>query len=381
MIRLLQTLILIAAVGAAGFFVLRALRPAEEDPDQNLTTAVADVGDIVREVRFIGSVIPVLITEVKSEVSGRVVEVHADNGDEVEEGQVLIRLDPREISGEIEELQREMNSVRLRVERARRDYDRIRGLHEQEFATEQQKLDAGTELALMENDLEVRQARLDTLNDRLSRLTIVAPHAGIVLNLDVSPGRVLVGASGVAEGDVPMEIADLRRMRVEARVSELDLAYLRPGQDAILTFGSIPGLEVPAKVAHISPSAEGGGAVSSRRQQRQQNQPETVLFPVSLSFEVGDERVRPGISAAVTIEAERANGVVTAPISAVFYERAGSYVFRRDGEESPWEKRRVEVGLAGLRRVEIREGLVEGDELALGVPSEFIEPEAKASGD
>lgn len=378
MIRLLQTLILIAAVGAAGFFVLRALRPAEEDPDQNLTTAVADVGDIVREVRFIGSVIPVLITEVKSEVSGRVVEVHVDNGDEVEEGQVLIRLDPREISGEIEELQREMNSVRLRVERARRDYERISGLHEREFATDQQKLDAATELALMENDLEVRQARLDTLNDRLSRLTILAPHDGIVLNLDISPGRVLVGASGVAEGDVPLEIADLRRMRVEARVSELDLAYLRTGQDATLTFGSIPGLEVPAEVVHISPSAEGGGASASRRQQ---NQPETVLFPVSLSFAVEDERVRPGISAMVTIEAERSDGVVTAPISAVFYERAGSYVFRRDGAESPWEKMRVEVGLAGLRRVEIREGLDEGDELALGVPSEFVEPGGAASED
>ena len=78
--RLLQVLFIAALVLGAAWYVLRALRPAPVDPDMNLNTALVESGNLIREVRIVGSVTPVLLTQIKSEVGGRVVQVHVENG-------------------------------------------------------------------------------------------------------------------------------------------------------------------------------------------------------------------------------------------------------------------------------------------------------------
>jgi RND family efflux transporter MFP subunit len=363
--RFLQFFFLVAAIAGAAFYVVRGLRPPEENPDDRLRIAAITVEDLTREVRIVGTVTPVVLTEIKSEIGGRVEAVHVENGQEVKRGDLLIELDRRELTAEIEELTRSMVSTRLLAEKAKRDYERVRGLREKDFSTEQELLDSETEMALRENELSIQEARLATLEEKLAKTRLMAPHDGVVLNLDLTPGRVLVGANSFSKGDVPMEVADLSRLRIEAKVNEVDLAVLRLKQKARVTFASIPGLLAEAEVVNISPSAE-----KRDPNQRGWGQPESVLFPVRLYFAAPDERVRPGISALATITAERVRDTTVAPVAAIFRSSNESFVFRR-GKTGAWEKVPVELGLTSRDKIQILGGLAGGDEVALGLPREF----------
>ena len=365
MTRILQLLFLVGAVIGSAWYVLRALRPPPENPDERLRVAAVTVEDLEREVRIVGTVTPVVLTEIKSEIGGRVESVHVENGQEVKRGDLLIELDRRELTAEIEELKRSMVSTRLLAEKATRDYERIRGLREKDFSTEQELLDANTEMALRENELSIQEARLATLEEKLAKTRLTAPHDGVVLNLDLTPGRVLVGANSFSKGDVPMEVADLSRLRIEAKVNEVDLAVLRLKQKARVTFASIPGLEAEAEVVNISPSAE-----KRDPNQRGWGQPESVLFPVRLYFTAPDPRVKPGISALATITAEKISGATVAPVAAIFRSDSGAFVFRRSSA-GPWEKVTVDLGMASRDNIQILNGLKDGDQLALGLPKEF----------
>ena len=162
-----------------------------------------------------------------------------------------------------------------------------------------------------------------------------------------------------------MEVADLSRLRIEAKVNEVDLAVLRLKQKAKVTFASIPGLEAVAEVVNISPSAE-----KRDPNQRSWGQPDSVLFPVRLYFTAPDERVRPGISALATITAESVSDAVVAPVAAIFRSDAGAFVFRRGGSGA-WEKVPVEFGLTSRDKIQILRGLGKDDQVALGLPKEF----------
>jgi len=372
MIRNLITgLIITAIIGSAAYYALQALKPAEEDPNEGLRFAVVERQDLNRSVRFVGVVEPVLLSEVKSEINGRVAEVHVVNGDEVVRGQLLIELDPTDVEGEIESLKRQMRSTELRLEQSRKDYARLADLHAQDFATDQERESAETEMLLFENELLIQESQLKALEDRLSKTRIVAPHDGVVLNLDVNPGRVLVGAGSVSQGDVPMEIASLEELKVEAKVSEVDLAAVYTGQRAEVTFASIPNLELEGKVESISPSADKAGSGNQQR--------DLVQFPLRLTFESNHPRVKPGISAMLRVDAERVEDVLAVPLSAIFRNRDETFVYLKEGQ-GQFVMRTVVTGLSTTDRVEVVEGLEEGDEVTLGIPDGMGEENISRAG-
>ena len=363
MMRILQILLAAALVMGAAWYVLRSLRPKEENPDARLRTATTERVDLVRDVRIVGSVAPVLLTQVKSEIGGRVISVNVVNGQNVKLGDLLFELDRNELESQVEELKRQMVSTRLRMEKADRDHKRTEKLRQQDFSTEQENLDARTEFSLVQNELSIQEAQLKTMEEKLSKTRVLAPHDGVVLNLDVTPGRVMVGANSFSQGDVPMEVADLTKLRIEAKVNEVDLASLKIGQEARVTFASLPGLEAQARIVNVSPSAE-------KPPKGQQGQPDSVLFPVRLEFVTADPRIKPGISALARIEASRAPQALDIPVAGVFREKdEGTFVFRKTG--AAWEKKYVQVGLANLDKVQVLEGLNAGDVIALGLPRQF----------
>lgn len=338
----------------AGWFALRTLGTEESDGTEMLESVAVERGDVVRKVMFVGTVQPVRLTEVKSEVSGRITKVFVVDGEVVEKGQLLLELDQTEIQSEIESLTREMLSNQLRLEQAMRDEKRVADLYNKDFATDKEREDATTTLKLAENELRIQEAKLATLEERLGKTRIKAPHDGIVLNLDATPGEVMVGANSVSEGDVPMKIADLGQLLVEADVSEVDLTLLEVKQAAEVSFPGMFGLELGGVVQSISPSA-----VEDRKE---------VVFPVKVLLKTKDERVKPGISALVEIEAERQEDQLVVPVSAVFRDRSSAFVFVE--KEKTYEQREVEVGLSAANKTVIVDGLEEGDMVTLGIPKD-----------
>ena len=337
-----------------GYLALQRIGSKSEDEVELLETVAVERGDVVRKVMFVGTVQPVRLTEVKSEVSGRIIAVLVADGEKVKTGQLLLELDRTEIESEIEALKREMVSDRLRLEQAERDEKRAADLHKRDFATDKETEDAVTTLRLAENELRIQEAKLITLEDRLGKTRIRAPHDGIVLNLDATEGEVMVGANSVSEGDVPMKIADLGELLVEAEVSEVDLALLAVKQSANVAFPGMVGLSLDGRIQAISPSA-----VEDK---------DEVVFPVKVLLEGTDSRVKPGISALVQIEAERQENQLVVPVSAVFRDQNEAFVFVQ--KEKTYEQRPIKLGLSAASQSVVLEGLEEGDEVTLGIPQD-----------
>lgn len=353
--KLITFLILAGVIGGVGYYSLRMISTEEEDPNAGLEFADVQRGDVVHTVSFVGTVQPVRLTEVKSEVSGRIINVAVVDGDKVEKGQLLLELDRTEIETEIEELRRQMVSNQLRKEQSERDEKRTSDLYEKKFATDKEMEDAVTARKLAENELRIQEARLENLNDRLSKTRIHAPHGGVVLNLDATEGEVMVGASSVSAGDVPMKIADLEQMLIEAEVSEVDLPQMEVNQVAQITFPGMADLALSGEVSSISPSA-----VAEKNE---------VVFPVKVLLTEADERVKPGISSLVSIDVQEENEALVIPVSALFREDEETFVFVSTGGE--FELRSVEIGLSAGSEVVVRSGVSEGESVSLGIPAGF----------
>jgi len=354
--RFFITLIVLGLIGGGGYYAYQFAveRSAEKKPQ--LRTDTAERRDLESVVSATGEVLPLLSSIVKSEISGRITSIAVEEGDPVERDQVLLELDPTSLQTRVNEAERSLEAEQLRLDKAKRNYQRLKELYAKEFVGEQEFLDAETDFELAELNLEIAQTRLEEAQEDLSKTTIVAPHDGIVTLLDVVEGQVISGATSVSNGTELITIAQLGELYMEANINEVDVERLNLGQEARLSFDAIPDFDLMGEIGEIALSARKDGNVR--------------VFPIEVVFEAEDARVRPGISATVDIPIDSVEDAVTVLLSAVFNEDDGSsYVFLRIGES--WERRDVEVGINDLQHVAIKSGIEIGDVVALSRPPQF----------
>jgi RND family efflux transporter MFP subunit len=338
-----------------GWFLKKG-RGEKNAEDAEIETQVVELRErIVEEVRVTGEVAPALATEVKSEISGMIERLYVENGQTVTNGQVLLELDRSELLSQQEELERTIASYRLRAEQARRDFERQEQLFGKDFVTRKEFEDARTAKELADNELEVQDARLQTLREKLAKATIRAPHDGQVLECDLSERQVIVGANSFSQGSLLMKVADLGKLLIESDVNEVDVTRLTPGMPARISFDSVPDLALEGTVETITPSAR-----------RRDN---VRVFPVEITCASDDPRIRPGISADIKLELSSVQSALGVNVSAVFSSNQTYYVFLKQGDG--FVQREVETGINDTDFVQITSGLAEGDEVAAIRPPGF----------
>ncbi|WP_269524419.1 efflux RND transporter periplasmic adaptor subunit [Coraliomargarita parva] len=354
--RLLITFVILAVVAFGGYKLFDFVAKNREKDEPGIRTDTASVRDLESVVTATGEVLPLLSSVVKSEISGRITVIHVEEGESVEKDQVLLELDRTSLQTRVREAERSLQAEQLKLDKAKRNYDRLKALFAREFVGEQEFLDAQTDFELAQLNLEIAEARLEDAEDDLSKTTIIAPHDGVVTLLDVVDGEVISGATSVSNGTEILTIAELKELFMEAKINEVDVERLHLGQEARLRFDAIPDFSLKGKISVI--------ALSARKENN------VRVFPIEVVFEASDNRVRPGISATVDIPIDSVSDAVSVLLSAVFNDDEGeSYVFVQKGEG--WDRCPVEVGISDLQHVEIRSGLSEGDVVALSRPPEF----------
>lgn len=358
--RLLITLIILGLLCAGGYKAYQFVAANSNQQGPEIRTNEAELRDLKSVVSATGEVLPILNSIVKSEISGRIIGIHTEEGKAVKKGDKLLDLDRTSLETRVREAQRNLQADQLRLDKAERNFKRLQELFTKEFVGEQEFLDAKTDFELAQLSLEIAQARLDDAEDDLSKTTITAPHDGIVTRLDVVDGAVISGATSVSNGTELLTIAQLKDLYMEADINEVDVERLHVDQLAQLRFDAIPNFQINGKIGVIALSARKDGNVR--------------VFPIEVVFEATDTRVRPGISATVDIPIDSVEGAVSLLLSAVFNDDDGnSYVFAKN--TTGWEKRPVEPGINNLQHVEIKSGLEVGDIVALSRPREFRDNE------
>lgn len=353
--RAIITLFVLALIIVGIYGLLQVVPEGKGRKSSVVQTDTASLRDLKSVIPATGEVLPLLSSVVKSEISGRITRIAVKEGDSVQRGEVLVELDRVSLETRVREAERSFEADRLRLERSKRNYERLNELYAKKFVGEKEFLDAETDFRLSELNLEIAQARLEDAEEDLSKTVITAPHEGILTLLNVTDGQVISGATSVSNGTDLLTIAQLSELYMEANINEVDVERLFVGQSAYLRFDAIPDFEVEGRIDVIAPSARRDGNVR--------------VFPIEVVFEVADKRVRPGISATVEVPIASVEGVVSVLISGVFTEEQSSHVYLKTA--TGWERREVEVGINDLQYVEIKNGLDPDDAIALSRPPSF----------
>lgn len=320
-------------------------------------TALVEKKTIEERITVSGFVKPETVTEIKSEINGRIIRILVENGQFVEQDELLLEIDPQTYQTTVESNDRTTRQRRLDVEKAERDMRRIKQLYENDFATEQEYLDAVTDLESKKLQLEIAQAALDNAKIELAKTAIRAPHAGMISDLDVFVGNVISGAGSFSNGTTLMKVNDMSKLRVEADLNEIEANKIAVGAQTNLTFDSLPKTAFSGTVNYLSSFGVQDSATST-----------LYKFPVRVNFTTGGVLVRPGTSANLLILVADAADAACVPASAVFIENGVRYVFVKRGERR-FERRPVTIGIGNLNFIQITEGVSAGETIATTRPS------------
>jgi RND family efflux transporter MFP subunit len=352
-IKAILTLVIVSVAAFGGWKAFGG----KQAPASTLPTVKAETREVEEFVRATGEVAPAVVTEIRSENSGQVAKIHVRPGAKVRKGDILCELDRAELESQIDESTLQIEATKLQSEKANRDAERWQKLFDQKIAPEKELLDARTEAALAANNYQLQQARLETLRRRLEKTIIASPQDGVVLEVNVEEGQVIVGANGASAGTLLMKAADLGNLLIKANINEVDVAKLTPGMPLAVSYESVPAVQSSGVLSFISPAA------SSKEKEK-----DIRAFPLTVSLEAADERIRPGISADMKFSVAKETGV-SVEVASVFRDKEENYVFRREGDR--FQKRPVSLGINSAKYVIITEGLKEGDEVALERPPDL----------
>jgi RND family efflux transporter MFP subunit len=303
---------------------------------------------------------------VASKGTGTLVFLGVDEGDKVKKGQVIARLDDRDVAATLQRARENLRMVQADLYDAKQSLERMRILLKEgvvapaEFDAAEaryQRVVASIDSA----KFAVREAEVAVENTR-----IIAPFDGTVLKKNADVGEIVAPLAGAASSKAAVvTIADMSSLEVEADVSEANITRVKTEQSCEIALDAYPQQRYPGYVAKIVPTADRSKA--------------TVL--VKIKFKAYDQRVLPEMSAKITflapgtVVAESSNRpVLTVPATAVADRNGRMIVFQSK------DNRAVEVAVATGKtlgnQIEITQGLKEGDKVVSKV-DDRIKPGAK----
>ncbi len=355
-------------------------------------TVIAE--DFKREVSANGEIVSKESLQMASTVSGRVIAVHVETGDYVEEGTLLVQLDTEEIDLRKQNLEATLESTRIMVrkelsslrsafvqagttfDQAEREYLRSENF-KKEFTSEveiQSKKDAyhiaqdslasamerlrfregrepddaeedsRTDEEIVDSSPEVKQAllSLESIETEIKNYTFKSGISGIVTSLNVEKGEV------VSPGIHVTSIHDDSRLEVISNIDEVDLSYLSVGQEVKIESDSFIGTELKGKVVKIAPVIRKIG--------------DSRVCEIRVSILENPGYVaKIGASCSIFIVVENKIGRSAVPVESYFIEDGKKYVYLLEpGEEQDIYtavKHEIKTGILGIDTVEVTEGL------------------------
>jgi HlyD family secretion protein len=272
-----------------------------------------------------------------------------DIGDKVKTGDLLCWLDDKDL--QIERLTRlaEIDGAKVQLTKAKRNYLRSQELFEDELVAKEIFEDARTEFELASNVLSRADSSLQLLDDRLSKTKILAPFDCTVLTRPVSIGQAVSGSGGFNAGTEIMTIANLNDMIITAHINQADVIRLQSGQEVDIQVESVPGLKMKGRMERIAPQAILKNGVKG--------------FTARVQITDMDPRIRPGMTALLTIPVASAENVLAVPLAAIHSDKGERFVYVKEGER--FVPRPVIIGITDYINAEVQQGLAEGDVVAL----------------
>lgn len=439
--------IILGVVGVAvvGGAVYGGIKYREGKAEKVQTARVARQ-DVVSLVTATGEIRPLNYINIGANAQGRITEILVQEGDRVAKGQILAKLESvqpqsqlasqeanyriaeadaagqeaavRAAADAMESAEAAIARAQAQAEQARLDFDRKKELSDakliarQEFdasksayevalasvkeaeasyaRSQAQQRQASASLNSAQRRITAAKAEVTRVKDLVERTYAISPLAGMVTNLPVKVGEIVVPGIQNSAASLIMTIADMSVITAEVKVDETDIVNVELGQPADVTIEAIPDKTFKGKVIEIGNTAilRSSGLASS---QTQISSDEAKDFKVVVALDAPPSEIRPGLSSTVKITTNRKPNVLALPIQALTVRTKGDLEKKDDDKNSspPADPklaaelkkemqgvfvvdkglakfREVKTGITGTTEVEVLSGLKEGDEVITG---------------
>ncbi|MCQ4166540.1 efflux RND transporter periplasmic adaptor subunit [Tahibacter harae] len=312
---------------------------------------------------------------VSAKVTGRVAEVRIEEGQRVEEGEVLARLDPVDAQAALEQARTQLDAARallveqrVQLARAERDQKRQQDLVARKLTSQQASEDAVTEVAALrariaaqERQVAVAQSGLDMAQVQLDNTVVKAPFSGVVTVKAAQPGEIVspMSAGGGFTRTGIGTIVDMNSLEIEVDVNESYIGRVQPGQPVESTLNAYPDWKIPGKVIAIIPTADRSKAT----------------VKVRIGLDIKDGRIVPDMGARVAFlgEARPAPATDAKPIPGVLVpaeaiKNVGDASLAYVVKDGRLEERKLTLGQTMSSSRQVLSGLSAGDRVALAPP-------------
>ena len=330
--KLIRRGIAAGVVGAVALIAIVATLVINVQP-QGASGPVTDMvteGTFTTTVEAKGQLKPISSSVVSPSVDGTVDSINVQAGQSVNEGDVLMTIKNDELDRNVAEAQRA-------VAAAQEDLANAQKAAAAAQATPTTDVEGASAAAGV--SAASAQANLDQANAKASSRTVTAPSSGSIVELNAKVGATVTGGMIMGESDTSggkqcMQIADLSKMKVTVQVGEKDIAKIAVGQSANVTYPAFPDIVSQGTVTAIasvanSDAANGGGG--------------SVTFNVDILIEAPDARLKPGMTAEVSVVTEQLDDVVMVPTMVLMTEDGEHYYVNVATDDEGKQTHRVKV--------------------------------------
>lgn len=349
---------------AAAAALLLSLASCGKKPQPTLTTAKAEYRDLSTSVTATGTIEPVTSVEVGTQVSGIIDKIYVDYNSTVKKGQVIAELDRTNLLSELSNAQSNLANAVANLTYQQANHERYKTLFDKGLIAANDYEQARLSYQQAQHQKTIEEQNVAKAKTNLGYTTITAPIDGVVLSKEVEEGQTV--ASAMTTPTLFIIAQDLTDMRVIADVDEADIGEVRDGQNVTFTVDAYPD-----DVFH--------GVVTQVRQEAT-TESNVVTYEVVISAPNDDLKLKPGLTANVTITTAERDHILCVPSKALKFAPSEAFMPKdmkiepSDAKTKVWVKdgntlkaTPVHIGITSAGFTQIESGLSDGTEVVTGI--------------
>lgn len=327
----------IALIAIIATLVINAQPAGTNGPVTDMVTE----GTFTTTVEAKGQLKPISASVVSPSVDGTVAQINVQAGQSVNEGDVLMTIKNDALDSAVSEAQRAVAAAQEDLNNAKATLAAAQAAPATDGDGSTGPSDASTNanaVSTAQRNLASAQATLEQATAKAAERTVKAPSSGNIVELNAKVGATVTGGTIMGEGDTSggkqcMQIADLSKMKVTVQVGEKDIAKIAVGQSANVTYPAFPDIVSQGTVTAIASVANSDSSGSGG----------SVTFNVDILIEAPDSRLKPGMTAEVSVVTEKLDDVVMVPTMALMTEDGEHYYVNLATDSEGKKTRRVKV--------------------------------------
>lgn len=371
-------MLIVACVVVLAAIVYALTGGKKEAPVMDYETARVEKATIGNSVTATGTIEPVTKVEVGTQVSGIIDKIYVDYNSVVHKGQIIAELDKTNLMSELNSAKSNLAGAKSDLDYQRANYKRIKALYDKELVSGNEYDTALLSLRQAESTYAQRKEAVSKAQTNLGYAIITSPIDGIIISKAVEEGQTV--AASYSTPTLFTIAQDLTDMRVIADVDEADIGEVEVGQRVSFTVDAYPGETFEGKVTQVRLEAT--------------TESNVVTYEVVISASNKDLKLKPGLTANVTIFTLERNNIVSVPTKALRFTptkemlNPGEKIEDCQGAHKVWVREgktlkayAVKTGITNGTRTQIVSGIKEGAEVIVEMKATSADAEQEGAGD